>query len=152
MSNIEGIHPELRLEDIPENKLSPEEVSGVVKESRNVISFEEARKALKPKETEAEKQSVLLDEYKKLRKAVSCGINEKPSWCVYGTDVDGDRGLLYWIRPDAQDESHARRIAELISKLGGYATAEKTEWNPSLKGKPIYKGEESFEFILGDQT
>ena len=71
MSNIEGIHPELRLEDIPENKLSPEEVSGVVKGSRNVISFEEARKAIKPKETEAEKQSVLLDEYKKLRKAVS---------------------------------------------------------------------------------
>jgi len=70
---------------------------------------------------------------------------------VYGTDVKGERGILHWVRPDAQDESQARRMAELISKLGGYATAEKTEWNPSLNGEPIYSRAEHNDFIL-DQT
>lgn len=102
----------------------------------------------------------------------SCGVGFFPEWCVYGQSVDGShgapptrtgpaqpgradsqsrQGVLFWIRPAPESELRARRIAKLITELGGHATAEKTEWNDTLKGKAVYYHGENIDFILGKE-
>jgi len=52
---------------------------------------------------------------------------------------DGSVGVIHWIKPCAEEEFIARRIAKLENDLGGEVRAEMTEWNESLKIEPIYK-------------
>ena len=75
----------------------------------------------------------------------SCRRSDKPQWCVYGSNRFGrEHGVLYWIQPSQEDEFVARRMAKMISKLGGKARAEKTEWNENLKGRVAYSPNDSF--------
>ncbi len=75
----------------------------------------------------------------KLAVEYSCGIDVKPEWCVYGGGHDSASGILHYIKPSPEAEFIARKMAQLTNLLGGHATAEKTEWNPTLEGTPIYK-------------
>jgi len=153
MGKIERIHPELNSEDIPINgPLIDEETFKMVEKSDNVVSLVDARKGGKSEKGDSRTQEDIRSEYKNLRSSVACSIAEEPQWCVYGTDVDGGRGVLYWVRPSTNSEREARRLAELISQLGGYATAEKTEWNRSLEGEPMYQTKKATDFIIGDKT
>ena len=90
-------------------------------------------------------------ELKQLVENYAHGIDKKPEWCVYGTGRDGGKGVLYWIRPSEEAEFVAHQIARLETKLGGHATAEKTEYNPDQKGAPIYQKRGQPNFILGNE-
>ena len=69
----------------------------------------------------------------------TCGPDLKPEWCVYGSSHDGRKGILYWIKPSSEAQFIAKKVAQLNNLLGGgFASAEKTEWNPELKDKPVY--------------
>jgi hypothetical protein len=91
------------------------------------------------------------EELKALREAYGCGIDVAPQLCIYGTDAQGGRGVVHWIRPSDDAELAARRIAKLINTLGGYVTVEMTEWNPELEGEAIYQSGPNLDFIVGDR-
>lgn len=87
-----------------------------------------------------EEKEAELDELVDLH---ACGVEAEPKWCVYGRHYkdEGGQGVLYWILPDQESQMVAYKIAKLINQLGGKASAEMTEWNEDLKGKPVYKHE-----------
>ncbi|MBU6415080.1 hypothetical protein KGQ34_02475 [Patescibacteria group bacterium] len=78
-------------------------------------------------------------EIETLARQYGCSIVERPMRCVWGNDNRGDHGVLYWIKPAEEDEFVAHKIAKLVTEVGGHAKAKMTEWNPELKGEPIYK-------------
>lgn len=80
----------------------------------------------------------------------ACGIDVKPEWCVWGVSADGGRGVLYWVRPQEGDQFAAYKMADLVTAIGGSATAEMTEWNHSLEGEPRYKQSDVPDFIFAE--
>lgn len=70
----------------------------------------------------------------------TCAIDSKPPWCVSGKHFNGGAGVLYWITPGLKVESIARRIAQLVTELGGEARAEATEWNSDFEGPGLRRG------------
>ncbi|MDO8516207.1 MAG: hypothetical protein Q7S28_03085 [bacterium] len=107
--------------------------------SKNLIEGEH------PAESEQALLEGLIHQY-------ACAIDKEPQWCVYGEGLDGGRGVLFWIKPSDEEEFIARKIAKLVSKLGGNAEAHMTEWNPNLKGKPIEDQEGHLNYILGGKN
>lgn len=78
------------------------------------------------------------EEYEQLVYTHQCGPAEKPEWCVWGRDPLGWHGVIFYIRPSEKDEWAARRIAKYLNDNGRKASVEMTEWNPNLRGDPIY--------------
>lgn len=78
-------------------------------------------------------------ELQRLTYTHGCEPHEKPRWCVYGKNRFGRIEVQHWIRPTDEDEFMARRIAKLENDLGGDMKAHMTEWNPRLKGEPMYR-------------
>lgn len=91
-------------------------------------------------ETRGETSSVVDERVlNRLAMEYKCGPEEEPEWCVWGKGpTDRETHILYWIKPVLEGELVARKIAQLNNLLSGNATAEKTEWNPTLKEKPAY--------------
>ena len=153
MNSIERIHPELNPEDIPPSTASEEEIEEMkIKGGKIVPITKKERKRLQEQKlwrkrtthpTEhlniSESDREKIKECDALKKEYSCGIDLKPRWCVWGRGFKDDAGVLSWIKPSPEDEFVARRIARLITELGGEARAEKTEWNKTFGGKAVYK-------------
>ncbi len=87
------------------------------------------------------------NELQKLVIAHACGTSDRPLWCVYNKNNIHGIGVLYWIHHTKSEEFVARKIASLVSELGGDAVAEKTEWNETLKGAPVYKARIHYDRI-----
>lgn len=100
-------------------------------------------------ERPAESEQALLDS---LIRQYACGINLKPEWCIYGENARGDRGVLMWVKPSESQEFIARKMAQLVTMLGGSAKASMTEWNPDIKGTAVYDDDKSLEYILGGKN
>ncbi len=144
MSSVERIHPELNPEDIPGNRASSED-SKTAPEGDNIVLIEKARRIFRKNEkfsTEEQRNKEKLKKrfelYDSLVKEYSCGIDAKPRWCVWGKNSAGDQGVLFWIKPVSQDEDVAHTLAKLMNEFKGQVRAEKTEWNETLSGKPVY--------------
>lgn len=68
----------------------------------------------------------------------ACGIEAKPEWCIWVNDGGGGATVLFWIKPAPESELVARRIAKHLKSQGVLAGVDMNEWNPDLRGKPIY--------------
>ncbi|MBI2108931.1 MAG: hypothetical protein HYT93_01965 [Parcubacteria group bacterium] len=140
MSKIERIHPELNPEDIPENEVLSKDSQAVPKEE-NVLSFKKAQRIFGRKQQNILKEEEYinpLDLHEYLIKEYSCDVDAHPRWCVWGKNTVGTYSVLFWIKPVYQDERVAIKISELMNGFGGETYAEKTEWNKTLEGEPIY--------------
>ncbi|MBI2047749.1 MAG: hypothetical protein HYT27_01280 [Parcubacteria group bacterium] len=142
MGKIERIHPELNPKDIPENEVSSKDSQGVP-EGDNVISLKKARRVFGRKQIPQEKQkrTALHEDHDYFVSRYTCEVKDKPRWCVWGKNSVGDMAVLFWIKPVQNDEAVAKRLAEIIvefNKGKGGVRAEKTEWNETLEGEPIY--------------
>ena len=145
MSSIGRIHPELLPKDVSGDSVSREKLEEIMQQDDMVVPIDkkerDARKKREFWEQDRWKQEhkSQLDEYGKMIEKYYCGLDIEPRWCVWGSHWNGNVGVLGWIRPGEEDEFAARKLAKIISELGGDARAEKTEWNESLKGGPVYK-------------
>ncbi|MDP3725629.1 MAG: hypothetical protein Q8R36_00350 [bacterium] len=150
MSSFEKIHPELTPENIPKSVV-PQEGLKITHKGDNVFSIEKARRVFGKKTMSFKKESASEEQrkdflaYDSLVKKYSCGIDAKPLWCIWGKNSAGDQGVLFWIKPASEDERVARTLAELMNKFGGQVRVEKTEWNETLSGKPIYSHSKALE-------
>ena len=98
---------------------------------------------------EGPSQEAYKKEIERFIEQYACVIDVKPEWCVWGVNYDGARGVLYWVRPQEGDQFAAYKMADLVTALGGQATAEMTEWNEDLRGAmPIYKGDGALDLIV----
>lgn len=79
-------------------------------------------------------------EYTELIREYSCthDAEPKPEWCVWANNGNGGAQVLFWIRPSAESEFVARKIARHLKSLGSDVGADMTEWNSELKGEAIY--------------
>jgi hypothetical protein len=108
----------------------------------------------KPKEYHERMEKIRNSEdFIKLVKKYSCGIDMKPEWCVWGKDGENGVGVLHWIRPCDEAEVIAYEIADFIStKQGGSARAEKTEWNYHREGKPpVYENSKALDLLIDEE-
>src|SRR3989344_4557648 len=120
MSSIGRIHPELLPKDVSGDSVSREKLEEIMQQDDMVVPIDK-------KERDARKKREFW------------GLDIEPRWCVWGSHWNGNVGVLGWIRPGEEDEFAARKLAKIISELGGDARAEKNEWNESLKGGTVYK-------------
>ena len=139
MGKIERIHPELNPEDIPENEVLSKDSQGVP-EGDNVISLKKARRVFGRKQIPQEKQkrTALQEDYDYFTSRYTCEKIEKPRWCIWGKNTSGEYAVLFWIKPDKYDKDIAHKLAQIMTEFGREVYAEKTEWNETLEGEPIY--------------
>ncbi|HEY9585110.1 MAG TPA: hypothetical protein VJJ02_00765 [Candidatus Paceibacterota bacterium] len=86
-------------------------------------------------------------EYEELVYNEVCEVEQKPRWCIWGNDGKGGKKVLFWIRPSEKDEWTARRIAKYLKDHGDDTSVQMTEWNPELKGPPIYAEKSHIESV-----
>lgn len=89
----------------------------------------------------------LRKQLRELAEEYSTHIGLHPQWCVYGDGPEMGAGVLYWIKPLENAEFAARKMAQIINKMGGHARAEMTEWNEDLQGKSVYEQKGHLNYI-----